>query len=87
MWMQNWTPSYPGTRAEGQLEGDEFQVAKRYFTVDPQEQFQYRDELYTLAYGDDEETLKKYLTPDWHEEMYLNNPLTESRMGRDGTDR
>jgi len=57
------------------FEGDEFEIAKRYLTFGISEQFQYRDELYTLAYGDDEETLKKYLTPDWHEEMYLNTPL------------
>jgi len=51
--------------------GDEVQVAKRYFTFDLPEQFHYRDELYTLVYREDEETLKKYLTPAWHEDMYL----------------
>ena len=54
---------------------DELQVAKRYFTFEPQEQFQYRDEFYTLVYGDDEEMLGKYLTPNWHEKMYLNTSL------------
>jgi hypothetical protein len=57
------------------LAGDELQVAKRYFTFEPHEQFQYRDEFYTLVYGDDEETLKKYITPNWHEKMYLNASL------------
>jgi len=57
------------------LEGDEFEVAKRYLALSGSKQFRYRDELYTFAYGDDEETLKKYLTPDWHEEMYLNKAL------------
>jgi hypothetical protein len=57
------------------FEGDELQVAKRYVWFEPQEQFQYRDELYNLAYGDDEEMLRKYLTPDWHETMYLNIPI------------
>jgi len=38
-------------------------------------QYQYRGGLYTLAYGDDEETLKKYMAPDWHKEMYLHNSL------------
>ena len=52
-------------------EGDESQVVKRYFSFDPPEQFQYRDELYTLAYGGDEEKLKKYLSPAWHKKMYL----------------
>jgi len=61
-------------RLKEKFEGDEFQLAKHYFTFDPPEQFQYRDELYTIAYGDDEETLKKYLAPDWHEEMYLHTP-------------
>jgi hypothetical protein len=54
------------------FEGDELQVAKHYVWFEPLEQFRYRDELYTLAYGDDEEMLGKYLTPDWHETMYLN---------------
>lgn len=54
------------------FEGDELQVAKRYFRFEPHEQFQYRDELYTLAYRDEEETLRKYLTPDWHEIIYMN---------------
>jgi hypothetical protein len=62
-------------RLKEKFEGDEFQVTKRYSALDPSEQFRYRDELYTLAYGDDEETLKKYITPDWHEEIYLNTPL------------
>ena len=57
------------------LGGDELQVAKRYTTFEPQEQFQYRDKFFTLAYGDDEETLRKYLTPDWHEKMYINTSL------------
>jgi len=57
------------------FEGDEFQVAKRYFVFEPSDQFHYRDELYTLAYRDDEEKLKKYLTPNWHEEIYLNTSL------------
>lgn len=57
---------------KSRFEGDELQVAKRYFRLEPREQFQYRDELYTLAYGDEEETLRKYLTPDWHETMYMN---------------
>ena len=52
-------------------EGDEFQVIKRYFSFDPPEQFHYRDELYTLAYRGDEEKLKKYLSPGWHNKMYL----------------
>ncbi|KAF9653541.1 FAD/NAD(P)-binding domain-containing protein [Thelephora ganbajun] len=62
-------------RLKDKFEGDESQVAKRYFLFDPQEQFQYRDGLYALAYGDDGETLKKYITPDWHEKMYLNTSL------------
>ena len=62
-------------RLKDKFEGDEFQVAKRYFMFDPPEQFHYRDELYTLTYGDDEETLKKYISPDWHEEMYWNSFL------------
>ena len=57
------------------FEGDELQVAKHYFTFEPHEQFQYRDEIYTLLYGDDEEMLRKYLTPDWHKKMYLNRAL------------
>ena len=57
------------------FEGDELQVAKHYFTFEPHEQFQYRDEIYTLLYGDEEEILRKYLTPDWHEKMYVNTPL------------
>ena len=59
-------------RLKEEFEGDELEVAKRFLEFAPPEQYQYRDALYTLAYGDDEETLKKYLTPDWHEEMYLN---------------
>ena len=51
--------------------GDEFQVAKRYFMFGIPEQIHYRDELYTLAYRDDGEMLKKYLTPAWHEDMFL----------------
>ena len=51
--------------------GDEVQVAKHYLTLGISEQIHYRDELYTLAYGEDEETLKKYLTPVWHEDMFL----------------
>ena len=57
------------------FEGDEFRVAKRYFTFDLLEQFRYRDELYTLAYRDDEETLKQYITPDWHEKMIQYAPM------------
>lgn len=57
------------------LGGDELQVAKRYTTFEPQEQFQYRDKFFRLAYGDDEETLRKYLTPGWHEKMYINTSL------------
>jgi hypothetical protein len=57
------------------LGGDELQVAKRYFTFEPHEQFQFRDEFYTLAYGNDGETLGKYLTPDWHEKMYINTSI------------
>lgn len=55
--------------------GDELEAAKRCFTFEPHEQFQYRDEFFTLAHGDDEETLRRYLAPDWHERMYLNNSL------------
>jgi len=62
-------------RLKDRFEGEEFQVAKRYFTFEFPEQFRYRDELYTLTYGDDEETLKKYISPDWHEKMYLNTSL------------
>ena len=57
---------------KAKFEGDEFQVAKRYFSFDLSEQIHYRDELYTIAYGDDEETLKKYLVPNWHEKMFWN---------------
>jgi len=58
------------------LGGDELEVAKRYFKFGLREQFQYRDEIYTLVYGSDEEMLKKYRAPDWHEKMYLNmSPL------------
>lgn len=60
---------------KSKLEEDELQVAKRYFAFELQEQFQYRDECYTLAYRDDKETLERYLTPDWHQKMYLNSPL------------
>ena len=56
-------------------EGNELQVAKRYFSFDLPEQFQYRDGLYTLAYGDDEEKLKKYLSPSWHKTMVWHTPL------------
>ena len=62
-------------RLKDKFEGDEFQLAKRYFAVDTHEQFRYRDELFTLAYGEDEETLKKYLVPAWHEDMYLYTSL------------
>ena len=61
-------------RLKDNLKGDEFQAARRYFMVDPPAQYQYRAECYTLAYGDDEK-LKKYIAPDWHKEMYLNNSL------------
>jgi hypothetical protein len=57
------------------FEGDEFRVARRYFSFDPQDQFHYRDELYTLAYRNDEETLKQYITPDWHKKMYQRKAL------------
>jgi hypothetical protein len=57
------------------FEGDEFRVAKRYFTFDLLEQFRYRDELYTLAYRDDEEMLKQYITPEWHEKMIQYAPM------------
>ena len=58
------------------FEGDEFQVVKRYSTLELlSEQFQYRDELYALAYGDDQEVLKKYIAPNWHQEMYLNTSI------------
>lgn len=60
---------------KGRLGEDELQVAKRYFTFEPHEQFQYRDAFYTFAYGDDEETLERYLTPSWHEKMYINTSL------------
>ena len=62
-------------KLKDKFEGDENQVAKRYFMLDLPEQFHYRDELYTLAYGEDEETLRKYIAPSWHEEMYLNTAL------------
>lgn len=62
-------------KLKDKFEGDEYQTAKRYFTFEAPEQFHYRDELYTLVYGEDEETLKKYITPDWHEEIYLNTSL------------
>ena len=62
-------------RLKDKFEGNEFQVAKRYFKFNFPEQFRYKDELYTLTYGDDEETLKKYISPDWHEKMYWNAPL------------
>ena len=65
-------------RLKDKFEGNEFRVAKRYFRFDPQEQFRYRDELYTLAYGEDKETLKKYLTPGWQEEMYSHKNLLET---------
>ena len=62
-------------RLKDKFEGDEFQVAKRYFSFDPSDQFHYRDELYALAFRDDDEALRKYITPDWHERMYLNTSL------------
>ena len=62
-------------RLKDKFEGDERQVAKRYFGFDIPEQVQYRDGLYTLAYSDDEETLKKYIMPAWHEKMFWNIPL------------
>ena len=62
-------------RLKDKFEGDELQIAKRYFKPEPPEQFHYRDELYTLAYGDDQETLKKYIAPGWHLEMYLHTSL------------
>ena len=58
-------------RLKDKFGGDEFQVAKHYSTFDPHEQFHYRDELYTLGYGEDEEMSRKYLTPTWHKDMYL----------------
>ena len=69
-------------RLKDKLEGDEYQVAKRYFTFEPLDQFHYRDELYTLAYGEDEETLKKYLSPAWHVQMYLNTSLLRAEWER-----
>ena len=62
-------------RLKDKFEGDEYQVAKRYFVLDIPEQFQYRDGLYTLAYIEDKETLEKYITPAWHGEMFGNVPL------------
>ena len=63
-------------RLKDGLGGDELQVAKHFFKFGLHEQFQYREEIYTLVYGDDEEMLRKYLAPDWHEKMYLNmSPL------------
>ena len=62
-------------RLKAKFEGNELQVAKRHLAFDFPEQFRYRDELYTLTYGDDEETLKKYISPEWHEKMYCNSPL------------
>jgi hypothetical protein len=56
-------------RLKDKFEGDESQIAKRYLTFNRPEQFNYRDELYTLAYGEDEGTLKKYLTPGWHKKI------------------
>jgi len=49
--------------------------------VNPPAQYKYGRELYTLAYGDDKETLKKYIAPDWHEEVYLNNTLLRAERG------
>ena len=69
-------------RLKDRFEGDELQVAKRYFTFDIPEQFHYRDELFTLAYGEDEETLKKYLAPEWHEELYLYTALLRAEWER-----
>jgi len=74
-------------RLKDKFEGDEFRVAKQYFRFDPHEQFRYRDELYTFAYGEDEETLKKYLTPAWHEEIYSHKNILGAeweRMERTG---
>jgi len=68
-------------------EGDEFQAAKRYFSFDPPEQFQYRDGLYTLAYRGDEEKLKSYLSPAWHKKMYLYAAILRAEweeMGKTG---
>jgi hypothetical protein len=62
-------------KLKDRFEGDELRVAKRYVWFEPHEQFQYRDELYILVYRDDEEMLRKYLTPDWHERMYLNTSI------------
>ena len=58
-------------RLKDEFGGDELQIAKRYFTFGILEQIHYRDELYTLAYREDEEMLKTYLTPAWHEDMFL----------------
>ena len=69
-------------RLKDKFEGDEFQVAKRYFAFDIPEQFHYRDELFTLAYGEDEETLKKYLVPAWHEDMHLYTSLLRAEWER-----
>lgn len=55
--------------------GDEFQAARRFFLFGPLEEFHYRDELYTLAYGEDKATLKKYITPGWHKETFLQKTL------------
>ena len=62
-------------RLKDRFEGNDFRDAGCYFMVDPPAQYRYRGELYTLAYGDDKETLKKYMAPDWHKEMYLHNSL------------
>jgi len=69
-------------RLKEKFEGDDFQVAKRYFTFELPEQFHYRDGLFTLAHGEDEETLKKYLSPEWHKEMYLHTAQLRAEWER-----
>ena len=69
-------------RLKDRAGGDEFQVAKRYFKFGIPEQAHYRDGLYTLAYGEDKETLKKYLTPAWHEDMFLYTPQMRAEWER-----
>jgi len=69
-------------RLRDKFGGDEIQVAKRYFIFGIPQQIQYRDELYTLAYREDEETLKKYLTPAWHEDMFLYTSLLRAEWER-----
>ena len=63
---------------KNKLGGDEFQTVRRFFIFGPLDEFHYRDELYTLAYGEDEATLKKYITPDWHKEMYLHKSVLKA---------